>query len=58
MASWGLSDFQEKALRSALGAGNSLILSTLAAAGGLLVAYWRRYLIVLLFGPAAPGIVA
>jgi predicted permease len=57
----------EMAIRLAVGAGRSrlirqlltegLILSTLAAAGGLLIAYWCRNLIVLLFGPASPGVI-
>jgi predicted permease len=57
----------EMAIRLAVGAGRNrlikqlltegLILSTLAASGGLLVAYWLRNLMALLFGPTSPGIV-
>src|SRR5262244_3799580 len=56
----------EMTIRLAVGAGRSrlirqlltegLILATLAAAGGLLVAYWCRNLIVL-FRPPSPGII-
>src|SRR5262249_45952278 len=56
----------EMTVRLAVGAGRGrlirqlltegLILAALAAAGGLLVAYWRRNLIVLFF-PSRPGVI-